>query len=238
LTLTRAVFFDWYDTLARYEPSTEQVQLIACQSVGLSPDAKALWRSIPVADRYFYGENQRLRVEGRPDEEKFEVYFRYESLVLEGAGINVPSDLVRQIQLKARELSTGRRFVLFDDTISALKSLKGKGLMLGMISNIPPDKLLVCAELGLLEHLDFTVIPSEVGVEKPDPAIFLKALSKAGVRASEAMHVGDQYNIDIVGAKKAGIKPVMIDRHNLFPEVTDCHRIRSLDEIAGIISVN
>ena len=61
------------------------------------------------------------------------------------------------------------------------------------------------------------------------------ALEKAGVEASEAVHVGDQYKIDAVGAMNAGIKPIIIDRNDLYPEIKDCPRIRNLDELFDVI---
>jgi len=71
-----------------------------------------------------------------------------------------------------------------------------------------------------------------VGADKPEPAIFLAALERAGVNAAEAVHVGDQYKLDVVGARGVGINPILIDRYDLYPEVSDCPRIRSLTELA------
>ncbi len=76
------------------------------------------------------------------------------------------------------------------------------------------------------------VTSEEAGADKPKPEIFLKALEKAGVDASEAVHVGDQYDLDVVGARGVGISPILIDRYDLYPEVDDCPRIRSLTELA------
>ena len=61
------------------------------------------------------------------------------------------------------------------------------------------------------------------------------ALERAGVNASEAVHVGDQYKIDIVGAKGVGINPLLLDRYDMYPEVTDCPRIRTLPQIVNYI---
>ncbi len=59
--------------------------------------------------------------------------------------------------------------------------------------------------------LDFVVDSGAVGVEKPDPAIFRIALERAGVSAAEAMHVGDLFPVDVVGARRAGLEPVLLD---------------------------
>jgi len=233
--VTKAIFFDWYNTLARYKPSNEELQLAACQAFGLSLEPKVIWRAIPSADQYFYEENTRSPVEKRSPTEKTEIYRRYEEMMLEAAGVKVAKELALGILMKVRELAKGAAFVLFDDTLPTLKLLKNKRLTLGMISNLPEDKLPICEELGLTSYLDFIITPREAGADKPDPSIFLAALNRAGVKASESIHVGDQYYFDIVGARNAGIKALFLDRYDLFPEIKDCPRITELNQIVNYL---
>jgi FMN phosphatase YigB (HAD superfamily) len=51
------------------------------------------------------------------------------------------------------------------------------------------------------------------------------------VQASEAVHVGDQYELDVAGAIGVGIPSVLIDRYDVYPEISDCNRINRLDEL-------
>jgi len=90
----------------------------------------------------------------------------------------------------------------------------------------------ICRKLGLEPYLDFVVTSEEAGADKPNPPIFQAALRQARVDASEAIHVGDQYKIDVVGARGVGINPILIDRYDLYPELSDCPRIRNLTELA------
>lgn len=233
--MTKAVFFDWYNTLACYKPANEELQLAACEAFGLSLPPKIIWRAIPAADQYFYEENARHPVEQRSPIEKTEVYSRYEEIILEAAGLKVTKELALGVLMKVRELAKGVSFALFDDTLPTLKLLKARGLILGMISNLPEDKLPICQELGLTSYLDFIVTPREAGADKPDSAIFLTALKKAGIEASESIHVGDQYYFDIVGARNTGIKALFLDRYDLFPEVSDCPRITNLSQIVDYL---
>ena len=103
---------------------------------------------------------------------------------------------------------------------------------MGLLTNLTRDMLPLCRELGLESYLDFVVTSGEAGADKPQPAIFLAALERVGVNASEAVHVGDQYKLDVVGARGVGITPILIDRYDLYPEVSDCPRIRNLSELA------
>ena len=94
----------------------------------------------------------------------------------------------------------------------------------------------MCRELGIADYLDFTVTSAEVGADKPQPPIFLKALQLAHVNAAEAIHVGDQYQNDVLGARIAGISPILLDRADYYNEITDCPRIHSLMEVSKFVT--
>jgi FMN phosphatase YigB (HAD superfamily) len=80
--------------------------------------------------------------------------------------------------------------------------------------------------------LGVVVTSQEVGFNKPQPEIFLAALKQAGVKPPEAVYVGDQHQIDVVGARGAGMLGILLDRYGYFEEITDCPRIRRLTEVA------
>ena len=126
--------------------------------------------------------------------------------------------------------------VLYDDTLPALNRLKQQGLILGLLTNMQKGMRLNYGELGLEPYLDFVVTSEEAGANKPEPPIFLLALEKAKVSAHEAVYVGDQYGTDVFGAKRTGITPVLLDRYDLAPNVSDCPRIHSLLEIVDYVS--
>jgi len=92
-----------------------------------------------------------------------------------------------------------------------LASLRHLGLVVGCISNSNGTVAELLADVGLAGSLDFIVDSGVVGVEKPDPEIFRIALRRAAVMAEEAMHVGDLYPVDVIGARRAGLEPVLLD---------------------------
>jgi len=228
----KAIFLDWFNTLARYEPPHYELHSRACQHFGIEVSPEEIMRGIFLADRYFFEENALSPVEKRSPEEKAEVYIRYQDIALTEAGIKVPKELLLKIMKKANQLFEGMTFALFDDVLPTLKTLKERNFILGMITNLSRDMNPICRELGLEPYLDFVVTSGEVEADKPEPAIFLAALERAGVNAAEAVHVGDQYKLDVVGARGVGINPILIDRYNSYPEVSDCPRIRNLTELA------
>lgn len=81
--------------------------------------------------------------------------------------------------------------------------------------------------MEIASYFDFAIASDVFGASKPDPGIFEEALRIANVSASQAIHVGDSYEADVVGARNIGITPVLIDRENLHP-AADCHRINNL----------
>ncbi len=85
--------------------------------------------------------------------------------------------------------------------------------------------------VGLLELFDVVIDSAVEGVEKPDPRIFHLALERTGAAAEDVVYAGDIYSIDVVGARAAGIRPVLVDEGDLYPEA-DCPRVRSLAQLA------
>ena len=232
LRVIKAVFFDWFHTLAQFEPPRFQLYRQAFQESGIELPPDEVRRGVLLADQYFFGENAKSSVNERSPEEQARVYLRYPKTILAEAGVDASADLPQKILERVRELFKGVGFALFDDVLSNLKALKQRGLILGLLTNLDTDVASICRKLGLEPYLDFVVTSGEVGADKPNPPIFLAALDRAGVNASEAVHVGDQYRFDVVGARGVGIKPVLIDRYDEYPEVSDCPRIRSLAELA------
>ena len=231
LRMIKVVFFDWFNTLAHYEPPRHRLHSQACRESGIDISPDAIVRGVLLADEYFFEENIKSPVEKRAPEEKNEVYTRYQEMVLTEAGVKFTREQLMQVMAKVHQLFKGVGWALFDDVISTLEALKQRNLILGMLTNASKDLVSVYHQLGLEPYLDFVVTSEEAGSDKPRPPIFLMALERSGATASEVIHVGDQYRIDIVGARGVGISPVLIDRLNLHPGFTECLRIRTLAEI-------
>lgn len=233
----KAVFFDWFNTLAVYYPLREELQSQAIREFGFDVSAEQVKPALLQADKLVFDENAKYPMRLRSKEEQTEVYVQYETLLLENIGIDLSNELstVANIFKRAEQLYGNIGFALYDDVIPVLKELKEEHLIIGLITNLEIDMKPICTELGLDPYLDFIVTSGEAGSDKPQPEIFLHALKKAGVDPSEAVHIGDQYKIDAVGAMNAGIKPIIIDRNNLYPDISDCPRIQNLDELFAYI---
>jgi putative hydrolase of the HAD superfamily len=97
------------------------------------------------------------------------------------------------------------------DTAAALARLRDAGVRLAVVSNSDGRAEEALRAAGLLDYFAVVLDSQLVGVEKPDPAIFRLALERLGVAASEAMYVGDLYEVDVVGARRAGLDVALVD---------------------------
>ncbi|MEH7109222.1 HAD family hydrolase [Bacillus sp. JJ1764] len=103
---------------------------------------------------------------------------------------------------------------VYEESFKVLDALKGKYRLL-LLTNGSPDlqntKLTITPEL--VPYFDQIVISGDFGRGKPDPTIFEHALSQMGLQKDEVLMVGDNLMTDILGANRAGIKSVWINRH-------------------------
>ncbi len=111
-----------------------------------------------------------------------------------------------------------------------LTKLKARGHRLGVVSNSDGAVDRRIEEAGLLHHFEVVVDSGKVGISKPDPEIFRIALSAMDVIPSETTYLGDLPSVDVLGAARAGLTPLLIDPLDLFPEAS-CRRIRSITDL-------
>jgi putative hydrolase of the HAD superfamily len=99
-----------------------------------------------------------------------------------------------------------------------LRRLPGLGYTVGLVSNRREPLDALVSELGLAEFFDFTLSAGQAGSWKPDPAIFQQAVALAGCRPEAAVNVGDNFYADVEGARRAGLRPILIDPHDVFTD--------------------
>jgi len=128
---------------------------------------------------------------------------------------------------------------LIPGALEVVADLKQDGLVLGLISNsVFPEKFhrAEMERFGLLKHFDFTIFSCTVGIRKPSPRIFEMALRLARVEPSRAFFVGDRPDVDIVGARGAGISTVLKERGRENPtNIEPDYRIKNLMELGSIV---
>lgn len=104
------------------------------------------------------------------------------------------------------------RFRAYPDVAPALRDLRARGLRLVVVSNWDVSVHDVLAATGLAPLIDGAISSAELGSGKPGAAIFRRALAIAGVPAAAALHAGDSWEADVLGARAAGVRPVLVAR--------------------------
>jgi HAD superfamily hydrolase (TIGR01549 family) len=157
--------------------------------------------------------------------------------LLAGAGVNgtARAELVARLQAHNRERSLWR--VPFACARATLEALRESGLRLGVVSNADGRAAAILRETGLAPALDVIVDSHLEGVEKPDAEIFHRALARLGVRAEASIFVGDIVSIDVVGARNAGLRPVLLDAVDAYGDV-DCARIARPGDLLGLLGLS
>jgi putative hydrolase of the HAD superfamily len=117
-----------------------------------------------------------------------------------------------------REFTRMENHVLFDDVRPTLASLRGAGLVLGIVSNFEAWLEDWFGVHELVETFPVRVISGIEGIEKPDERIFRIALERASMSPEESAYVGDNPEFDVDPPAALGMFPVLVDRRNRFPD--------------------
>ncbi|MDX6410935.1 MAG: putative hydrolase of the superfamily [Gaiellaceae bacterium] len=204
--MLRAVLFDWGDTLMQWTWDDELLE--AGHRAGLA----AIGRSDLAADglvtaRFREVYEPLFAQAGTLEEHEYPGLVRE---LLAHFGVE-PTEEQLDAYLEAEHTAWSAARRLGTTTHALLESLRGRGLKLGIVSNaLDPGPLLHrdLADTGVAERIDFAVFSSELGVRKPHPAIFERALEALDVAAADAIFVGDRLYEDVLGASQVGMKTV------------------------------
>jgi putative hydrolase of the HAD superfamily len=136
-----------------------------------------------------------------------------------------------KVELAMAQFFAARNAVVpYDDVLPGLLRLKGR-VLVGSITNGNAD----LQTIGLARHFEASVAAPQLGVAKPDPAIFLEGCRLLAVAPHEAVYVGDDVLLDVQGAQRAGMRGVWMNRngsnkhveHGVEPDAI----VRNFDEL-------
>jgi HAD superfamily hydrolase (TIGR01509 family) len=127
--------------------------------------------------------------------------------------------------------------LLPDGLADAIARVRAAGVRVAVVSNAEGTLASIFEDLGILGVFDLVIDSGIVGVEKPDPRIFRIALERFAVPPERALHLGDTYTSDIVGARAAGLRFALIDPHGHY---AGCHphvpRVPGAPEVAHALA--
>lgn len=216
----RAVVFDCAGTLLRLDPSPEQIFQDAARPLGLDIALAEIARAYEIVTFAIKMKSSELTTRARKDA----FYAELNRALCAALGIDGLFDRLHPLLLS--EFAMRRRWVAFDDAATALSAV-GERVAVHVLANWDRhlDDLLVRA--GLRHLIGYAGASEQLGAEKPARACFDAFLERTELDARQVVYVGNEYVADVIGARGAGLTPILIDRGNRLPHA-DCLRVQSL----------
>ncbi len=226
-----AFFFSGVDTLIRYNPDRETILKDTLKELGIDV-------TIPVAKIAYLVTDDMAPAKGftlKPKEERDVFWRNYVSALVGNCKIEDPDGaIVEAVSLRLRSPNI---WTAFYDAKETLDSLKKLGCFVGVIANAESSFTGAIDHSGLSRYIDLVVTSEEAGVEKPDPIIFQHALEKGHLRPERCVHIGNAPEIDVLGARNAGITPIWLDRNRLARRIGDIRKVETLTEVEYLFPI-
>jgi HAD superfamily hydrolase (TIGR01509 family) len=224
--MARAALFDVGDTLLHWGSLRRERFVWLCEQAGISlpVDAASRLAGARAAERYFNANLDR--------EDRWTTPWWTELLAagLEESGLS--GTLAAQVADFRTTQPTS--WVLDPDALPVLAALRARDYRIGLVSNWDGTLATLCAEWGILDHVDYVGDSGVFGTAKPAAAFFHHVLDQLGVDPAAAFHVGDTYDADVAGAQAAGITSVLLDALTCDDRPCD-YRITGLHELLPVV---
>lgn len=234
----RAVFFDVGFTLLDPYPSIPVVVRDILAQRGVAIDLACLENALPAAEQYFI-DLARAEPHTWSDERAIaRIWRRYFEELLRPCLGGDERALADAAAASQQGFDDASAYALYPDVQPALRALHQRGVKLGVISDWGVALNVILRHFELTQYFDFTVISATARLAKPDPALYHLALERADAIPDYALHVGDSYIRDALGARAVGITPVLIDRTRTLSEgVPDCPLVYDLLELLDLLEI-
>jgi len=224
----KAVFFDMDGVLVYWSMSVEEYMSSLYQKLGLH---------FPVEQISFVHEEVRKWWKERflsGQARTREAWKEYDYRILQGLGAKGDlRGLSERMQCLRENVLEDADEKLYSEVKGVLRKLQEKEINLAIISHRPFTLSLKSLEKHAIKRcFQFVVSPETAMTPKGKMSLEMWhfALDKIRVKPNEALHLDDSYEW-ILGAKKAGIQPVLVDRKGIYSSITDCCVIHDLTEI-------
>ena len=225
------VFLDMGYTLVWFYPSAGELIARAWNDAGLSATPEQVQKAFMAI---WSEEDKAAITSGFPPTKEYDEQAEYQRnlKVMRLLG-GEDEALVHAYGARANELFLRPGAIrLYDDALPALAQLKSDGYRLGIVSNWSWNLIDRCKHVGIDGYFDVIMASAYAGNSKPHPEIFRQTLERVGVSAEIAVHVGDFYHADVVGARSAGATGILLDRKG-DNQAVDCPVIQNLGELVN-----
>lgn len=223
------IFFDVDDTLVEWTVSWREVFARVAAEAGVEATVEQAEEALTEAFTTFYGDTIRQYAAGG---DLREFWVDYDGRIL--ALLGVKNDLRRHAERVVDLLQRPDNIRLYPEAREVLERLAGAGARLGIVTGRPqagPDLEM----LGVRHYFDPVIDAFGAAGIKAEGEVFARAARAAAECGCQAWHVGDHYDDDVTAPRRAGLRPVLVDRRNAHPEA-DCPRITDLRQLLEIVA--
>lgn len=198
-----AIFVDLGETLVHFKPRYHENIAYALKEVGYEIDERRVFRAVAkILGKHHYPSPE---FGGLSAFDFLELFYE----------LNLYPNRELINRLNNRNLLSGE-YELYDDAIPFLEEAKSLGLKIILVSNATRNIYKILEDLKIKRYFDGIVASCDLNVMKPHPKIFSYAMELA---KGEGIHIGDIYEIDVLGAKRAGLDAILLDRLGFYPEI-------------------
>jgi len=221
----QAIFFDIGDTLVFDTPPLQERLRIAFRAMGLDVSVERLKDAFRAGEIYAVGQ-YLIGVPWDDPEALAEAVTR----ILQA--MEMP--LTDTAPLLKNFLNIPFERCVHPDASTLLADLKARGFILGAISDWEVTLPKLLKEWGISPYLDALAVSEIVGVTKPNVLLFEDALQQVSVAPENALHIGDWYELDVAGARTAGMQTLLFDWAGRRP-YADCPRVTTFEELSAYL---
>ena len=230
----KAILLDFGHTLASPYPSRAHQYVAACRDFGVKVTPEAITqarREVPQWDEHHTPLGPAHQDASRSEESYDEMQLQHDASVLRRLGIEGDvSDIAQRVHQYRNDPGF---YMVYPDSVPALKSISEYGVPLGIISNTHWQFPKLLSDLGLAHFFDFVVASARAGFRKPHPRIFQEALGRLKAAPELVVYIGNNYDNDVVGARRVGMDACLIDRTG--SESRPCATIATLAELPHLL---
>jgi len=231
----KAILFDFDGTLRHHLPSGGEVftDFVVSQGISITEEDRrraARW------EHYYFANSPEIQADHKKfNGEEADFWFNFAHRRL--AALGCPPNLILELGPKASDYMQDHykpAVSVPEETHTVIPELRGFGFTLGVVSNRDNPYQEEIDSLGMKDYFHFSLAGGEVNSWKPDAGIFYAALERAGTVAQQTIYIGDNYFADVIGARRAGLQPVLYDPKGLFQE-PGCPVITSFEDLTDLL---
>lgn len=235
----RTILFDVGFTLLRVSPSEAEICQRVCRELDLHIDLEAMQERMEAAEEFFFQQTRKNRHIWGDQRAIDTLWVGYYANLLRPLVQEHDEQRLHQLaQAINDEFGKHTSWETYPDVMPTLEALRQHGYTMGIVSDWGISLGPILSNLHLTHYFDAVVISAALRQGKPSPHLFEQALERTNSIPDYAMHIGDSYVFDVLGARSVGITPVLLDRHHrVDPNKMDCLTVHSLTDLLELLEL-